>query len=285
MLFRSLEKIAREGANAIYQGEIAHAIAACVTRNGGALAAGDLAGVRVDVARAQAQEFAEATVHGARRDSTGYGILCDALAALDPAALGENRGGGYARTMVTALRTAWQRRAQTLTPAAAGHTTHLGACDGDGMLASMTFTHGPTWFGAGLFVEEAGIVLNSGANLFIQPRQGGAPRAVHNMSPVIVEHRATRHAMGSPGGAKIPAIVMQMIVDAVHYGLPLADAIGLPRVSVAPDGGAEAEAGLMSAIPADLAPRAIDRNEYYGPASALTRDAKGGVHVARDPRF
>jgi gamma-glutamyltranspeptidase / glutathione hydrolase len=106
------------------------------------------------------------------------------------------------------------------------------------------------------------------------------------MSPVIVEdERGARHAIGSPGGSKIPSIVMQLIVDAIHYRVPLAEAIALPRVSVAPDGRIEAEPAMLEVITQVLQARTIERSEYYSPASALSLDNEGSAHAALDPRF
>lgn len=285
-LARTLARIAQNGANAFYRGPLAAAICACVTGNGGLLSVDDLASVRPDVGTAQSTAFQGAAVYGPRRDTTGYGTLCAALADIDSAALGANRSAKYAQTCVKALRAAWAKRRQETTPIAAGHTTHLCASDGSGMLVSTTFTHGPTWFGSGLIVPGTGILLNAGANLFVRSRRDGGLYAMHNMSPVIVQDTGgARHAIGSPGGSKIPAIVLQLIIDSVHYGLPLAEAIKLPRLSVAPDGRTEAEPGMLPAVPAELDPRSIERHEYYGPASALSLDRAGCARVAPDPRF
>ncbi len=285
-LARTLEAIARDGSAAFYQGPTAEAVCNCACRHGGRLSMEDLQGLRIRVEHAEHVTFAGATVYGPHAGATGYGILRDALTALDAGALGDNRSLPYARAVTAALRHAWQQRAARARAVAAGHTTHLCACDGAGTLVSMTFTHGPTWFGSGLVAPGTGVVLNSGANLFVRPRAGGTLYAVHNMSPVIVEQpNRVRHAIGAPGGSKIPAIVMQLVVDAVHYELPLADAIKLPRVSVAPNGGIEAESALVALLGSGLDARTIDRSEYYGPASALSLAGRGQASAALDPRF
>ncbi len=283
-LARTLEAIAGDGLAAFYRGPIAVAVCNCVCHYGGRLSIEDLQSSRTHVERAEQVTFGNASVFGPHAGATGYGILRDALAALDASALGDNRSLPYARAVTAALRHGWQQRAAQAR-AIGGHTTHLCACDGASMLVSMTFTHGPTWFGSGLVAPSTGVVLNSGANLFVRPRAGDALYAVHNMSPVIVEQSCARHAIGSPGGSKIPAIVMQLVVDAVHYDLPLADAIKLPRVSVAPDGGIEAESALAAMIKSKLHARTIDRSEYYGPASALSLAGPGHASAALDPRF
>jgi len=285
-LARTLQLIASSGAAALHHGPLAESICDCVTRNGGKLSVRDLRRRHAEVRAAESVAFAGATVHGPRRETTGYGILCDALGALDVSVLGANRSAQYVQACASALRAGWAKRLETVSALVAGHTTHLCACDNSGMLVSMTFTHGPTWFGSGLVAPDTGIVLNSGSNLFVRPKRGGAAYPVHNMCPVIVECAGgARHAIGSPGGSKIPANVMQLIVDAVYYRVPLGEAIGLPRVSVAPGGGLEAEPDLLPLIPASMQPRAIERDEYYGPAGALSLDSNGCARAAPDRRF
>jgi hypothetical protein len=49
----------------------------------------------------------------------------------------------------------------------AGHTAHLNAVGGSGMMAALTLTHGPAWFGGRWVIPGIGVIMNGG------PRDAG----------------------------------------------------------------------------------------------------------------
>jgi gamma-glutamyltranspeptidase/glutathione hydrolase len=165
-----------------------------------------------------------------------------------------------------------------------GHTTHFCAADSDGGLAALTFTHGPRRFGSGLVATGTGLVLNSGLNLF-SPASGG-PQAVTNMAPVVIEtETGARHAVGSVGGQRIPGIVLSAVVDVVHYGMPIGDAIAAPHLSVRPaDGTLEAEPELLERLGLEASGLAIHTGIEFGPTSGIGTTREGWASGA-DPRF
>jgi gamma-glutamyltranspeptidase/glutathione hydrolase len=186
------------------------------------------------------------------------------------------------------LHAAWSARQRLAANLVAGarHTNHFCVADDEGALVSLTFTHGPLWFGSGLVAPGTGVVLNAGANLFARSLADGTIFPQTNLTPVIVAcGNGARHAIGSPGGMRIPAIVLQMVVDVVGYGLPLSKAIALPRMSVSPDGALEAEPDLAAAAPSARPVEQIKVRDYYGPASALSLSTTGDPAAACDPRF
>jgi gamma-glutamyltranspeptidase/glutathione hydrolase len=278
----TLERIASDGAQALTEGPIAEAVCAAVQADAGVLEPDDLRRAQIAVAPAVGVELGSATVYGAAPGTSGAGVLFAALERLDAAALGANRSRAYVDELARVLAAAWDTRTGEARAALrARHTTTMCAADADGGLAALTFTHGSLWFGSGLVVPGTGIVLNAGANLFAHGPDG--PRAVTNMSPLVIRQEdGARHALGGTGGPRIPGLLLTAIVDLVHYGLPLAEALAAPHLAVrALDGQIEAEEPLLSTAGRGhaLGPR------DYGPTNAVTRTADGRLLAATDPRF
>lgn len=283
-LAASLGHVARFGDAGWRSGPLVEAICGLVASEGGSLSQADFAAAEPVVGAVETTRFDDAVVHGPARCGSGLDILCRSLEDLLDRDLGDNRGAAYARELAAALRAGWQEREAGWSPAARGsqHTSHFCTADADGMLVSCTFTHGPLWFGSGLVAPGTGLVLNCGANLIARRRADGALRPLANLAPVIVAcGDGSRHAIGSPGGYRIPAVVLQAVVDLVRYRLPLAQALPLPRVSVDAAGRLEAEPPLAASLGAAPIPAA----DYYGPASALSVTPDGCAVAACDPRF
>lgn len=284
-LAASLDYIAVHGAEALRGGPLVDAICAAVSKAGGSLSQKDFAEGAVSVGPAEQTRFRDAVIHGPPKLGSGYGVLVHALAQLEGHARPDNRQTRYIEAVAAALRAAWseQHALYSLLIAESRHTNHFCAADRDGMLVSCTFTHGPLWFGSGLVAPETGILLNCGVNLLARRRSDDAILPLTNLTPVVVACAdGGRHAVGSPGGIRIPAVVLQAVLDLVWYKLPLSEALPLPRVSVDFDGNGEVEPALKSLAPGA---REIRTRDYYGPASGLSLPAKGEAVCARDPRF
>lgn len=284
-LAASLEAIGARADRAWRSGPLVDAMCRCVRSEGGTLAAGDFAAARTCVAEAERTPVRDAVVYGPERTGSGYGVLASALSRLDEAALGENRGQRYIAGVAAALRAAWDQRraAWSLLIAESQHTSHFCTVDADGMLVSCTFTQGPLWFGSGLAAPGTGIVLNCGANLYARRRADGALAGITNLAPaILVCGNGARHAIGSPGGIRIPAVVLQAVLDVVHYGIALDEALPLPRVSVDYSGRLEVEPALAATAPDARTIRVAD---YYGPASGIAVPPAGVPVAAQDPRF
>ncbi len=280
-----LRLLARRGLAGWREGGLPDAICSSVRGAGGALELADLAGDGVRVEPAQTVEHQGVHVHGADPTGSAFGVLAGALQALQPSRLGAARSAEYLRAVVDALAAAWKQRLAHWQPlvAPSQHTTHLCAADADGTLVACTFTHGPLWFGSALVAGDTGLLLNCGANLYAADRRDGSVQPLTNLCPVFFrEPDSTRHVVGSPGGHRIPAIVLQAIVDRVHYAADLEHTLALPRVSTSMAGEPECEAELIDLLPGA---RRIDTAEYYGPASAITCRSDGTLVAARDPRF
>lgn len=245
----TLETIARDGAESFRTGPIVEAICAAAAADGGFVEPEDLAHEGVVVREPEQGAFESAVVYGPTRETSGAGVLFSALGHVETSRLGAGRGREYVIELARALRLAWDERSRAARAALSSqHTTHLCAADDGGGLASLTFTHGHRRFGSGLVAPGTGVVLNSGINLFAPTPAGPLP--VTNMTPVIVEEsNGDRHAVGSVGGPRIPGIVLSTVVDLVHHGASIAEAIAAPHLCVRPvDGALEAEEELLALL-------------------------------------
>jgi gamma-glutamyltranspeptidase/glutathione hydrolase len=276
----TLGAVAREGADALCRGQIGEAICAAVTDTGGWLDLEDLERSPL-VREAEGVEVGAATVYAPTREVSGAGVILGALEGLDAERLGPNRSRAYVEEVASALAKAWRVRLDAASAgAASSHTTTLASADADGALVAVTFTHGPT-LGSGILVPGTGVVLNGGANLFAPSSAGG--RAVTNMSPLIVEHEAVRHGLGGTGGPRIPAMLTTAVIDLVHYGFGLLEAIAAPHISVrAADGRLEIEEALSPLFGPDEAQVLVSGD--FGPSCGVT--VEGDTIIgASDPRF
>ena len=124
-------------------------------------------------------------------------------------------------------------------------TTHFSTIDEHGMAVSTTYTLNG-WFGAGVMGGRTGIWMNDEMDDFSikpgEPNMFGIVGSVANaiapgktplssMTPTIIS-KDGRVVMvtGSPGGSRIPTIVLSSLLGVVDYGLDLAQAVDLPRL-------------------------------------------------------
>lgn len=277
----TLEAIAAHGIVPFRSGPIVEAICESVAADAGFLEPEDFVGDDLAFAQPEQTTFEDAVIYGTSLRTSGVGVVFSALHHLRSDRLGGNREPAYVFELAEALRAAWRERTDAARAAGSrsNDTTHLCAADAAGGLASLTFTHGPS-FGAGIVAAGTGIVLNGGVDLFAAA--AGGPLAITNMSPVIVERPGgIRHAVGGVGGPKIPAIIFSAVVDAVHYGSSMAEAIAAPHLSIrATDGRLQCEAELLSR----LEPDAGDLLDGFGPACGITQTPAGSI-AGPDPRF
>jgi gamma-glutamyltranspeptidase/glutathione hydrolase len=117
----------------------------------------------------------------------------------------------------------------------AGGTVHLSAVDCQGMMVSLTLTHGDS-FGAQVTVDGLGLILGHGMSRF-DPVPGRpnsiAPgkRPLDNMSPTIVlRDGKPMLAIGAAGGRRIPNGVFEVLMNIVVDGHSLEDAVTEPRL-------------------------------------------------------
>lgn len=115
-----------------------------------------------------------------------------------------------------------------------GNTTHLVVADKDGNLVSLTQSIN-YFFGSGVMVPELGLLLNNHCADFANDTTGPNPiaamrRPVSSMAPTIVlkDHKPVL-VIGTPGGPRIPAAMVEVVLAVLEFDVPLHDALDLPR--------------------------------------------------------
>lgn len=131
-------------------------------------------------------------------------------------------------------------------PDGSDETTHLSVVDREGNAVSLTTTLNAS-YGSGIFVDEAGFLLNNELDDF--SIQAGVPnmyglvgaeanqlapgrRPLSSMTPVVVRSAAGKVELviGAPGGPRIITSVLQVILRVLIYGQDLTEAIRAPRL-------------------------------------------------------
>ncbi|MBE0642590.1 MAG: gamma-glutamyltransferase [Bacteroidetes bacterium] len=135
---------------------------------------------------------------------------------------------------------------RTLLPANEGsNTTHYSVVDRWGNAVSVTTTINST-YGSKYVVPGCGFLLNNEMDDFSArpgvPNQFGllgneansiqpGKRMLSSMTPTIVmEGDTVRMVLGSPGGSRIITTVLQVLMNALEYSMPLHTAVAAPRM-------------------------------------------------------
>ncbi len=183
-------------------------------------------------------------------------------------------------------------------------TTHFSVIDRWGNAVSNTYTLNG-WYGAGVVVEGAGVILNDEMDDFSakpgQPNQFGvvggdanaiAPgkRPLSSMSPTIIT-KDGRVAMviGTPGGSRIFTWVFQVLANVYDFGQPLQQAVATPRFhhQLLPENTIFAEQirPLPANVTAAMVKRGyrIDAHDFSGDIEAI-QVVGGAPKAASDPR-
>ncbi len=125
------------------------------------------------------------------------------------------------------------------------NTTHFSVIDRDGNAVANTYTLNFS-YGLGLVADGTGVLLNNELDDFAA-RPGAAnaygligfeanlpgpgKRPLSSMSPTIVLRDGKVFLVtGSPGGSRIITTVLQVIVNAIDFGMNVAQAIAAPRL-------------------------------------------------------
>jgi gamma-glutamyltranspeptidase/glutathione hydrolase len=194
---------------------------------------------------------------------TSKAYAAERRAQIDPQRAGEYRAG-----------------ARPAGPREGANTTHLTVMDRQGNVVAMTQTL-QMLFGSKVTVPGTGMLLNNHMSLF-DPHPGRpnsiAPgkRMLSSMSPTIVlKDGQPFFALGTPGGSRIFAAVLQAIVNVIDHGMTPQEAVEAPRLWT--DGGAlELEEGFPAEVRAALAARGHE-------VKVVPRVAGGMNGVLRDP--
>jgi gamma-glutamyltranspeptidase/glutathione hydrolase len=321
-LAETLEQLAREGATALYRGDLATAVVGAVGANGG-ITKEDLAAYRVVWRRPVHARFRGHEVISNPPPSSGGILIAYGLALLERVAGGRfgsaeaiialadvmreqtrvradrftsslHRGGLTRRLLseqgvATGLARIEAGTAGASEPAPAG-TTHVSAVDADGNAASLSSSTGS---GSGVIVPGTGIHLNNMLGEY--DLVAGGPtvpgkRLTSMMAPtVVVGADGPRLVVGSAGSVRLRGAIMQVIANVLEHGLGVAAAIDAPRVHVDEphlhcEGGFDpAELDRVGAAGYDVV-RWRRRNLFFGGTNAVEVLAGGAIAAAGDAR-
>ena len=272
-LAATLGRVAQDGADTFYHGELAARIVADMARNGGLLSAADLARFAPEQ-----QEPVRVSYRGyevATNPPPGGGVMVAEMLCIleqfDLVAMGHN-SPDYIRVVAEAMKLATRDKDAHLSdprfvPPPLGHllsteyagqcaaairrgeqasvprmtttphgdareTTHVSCVDASGMVVSLTHSLG---IPSGVIVPGTGFILNGCMSVF-DPRPGRAgsiapgKRRFASMCPTIV-YQAGKPVLtlGAPGGTWITLAVLQVLLNALDWGMGMQEAISAPR--------------------------------------------------------
>ena len=295
-----LERLAAEGPDAYYTGDIAERVCTLIGERGGALTMADLAAYSpID------RDPVRVRYRGREMDtnpppSSGGILIAYALGLLE-------RAGVHPPSDVEIARA--EQRAQTernedfihglhqpgfaerFMASRLGNTTHIAAMDSGGWACSVTCTNGAC---SGQVLPGTGLHLNNmmgeadlnPLGFFATPPGRRLPSM---MAPTMVLGTAGPEiALGSAGSARIRSAILQVIINVLDRGMGAEEAVRAPRLHYGADGLVYCEPGVdVEAL--EAAGRSVarfrDLNLFFGGAQAVVRDpATGEFSGAGDPR-
>ncbi|SDI65919.1 gamma-glutamyltranspeptidase / glutathione hydrolase [Pseudomonas flavescens] len=183
------------------------------------------------------------------------------------------------------------------------HTTHFTVLDANGNAVSATLSINLP-FGAAFTVPGTGVLLNDEMDDFAADPAGanayglagsranaiaGGKRPLSSMSPTFVESPSELTSFGTPGGSRIPSMVLLSILDYLD-GQPIAHWPAVPRYhhQYLPDVIEHEPQAFSAAQIADLQARGhrlLKLDREYGNQQVLRwNKASGEVEAASDPR-
>ncbi len=310
----SLELIAREGADALYRGDLGRAFEQEMSANHGYVTLADL-----QAYQAQVRKPITLSSHGFKLalnppPSIG-GAMTGSMIQLFDAMWREGMSEAekilatarIQRTMFSLRQqegsTAWStRRAalilekpwlqrfyrKTFSP----NTMHLSTATSDGTVVAITMSNG---YGSGISIPGTGIPTNNSlgepelnpAGYYCQ--QAGS-RLVSNMSPTVAWHdNGTTLAMGSPGASRITTTLFQGWRRFAFDKVSFEDMVRAPRLHVEQVDGQfllQYEPGIdVSLAQQHFELRAFDDIDmYFGALNVAGSDATGKLHALADNR-
>ena len=264
----TLDRLAAEGPDGFYRGDVGRAISAAVQERGGSLTRTDLESYRVIRRRPVRVPYRRWEFVSNPPPSAGGLLIAYALSVLDRLGEAGERGsaqaiaalaevmreaqlargsgflsglsrGGLPRRLLTeenlaaAARRA-RKRVRQFAPEPAGlpSTTHISVVDAHGNAASLSASTG---CGSGVIVPGTGIHMNNmlGEEDLNPGGREGSPgnRLTSMMAPsIVLEEGRPRLVVGSAGSIRLRAAILQFVVNVLDHGLTVREAIEAPRV-------------------------------------------------------
>lgn len=212
-LDNALRHLRDEGAAAFYSGPIGAAMVAAIGDQGD-LGEADLAAYEVVETTPRQVDFADHQVVARGTD------LDDLLGSLAGVELHDDLGL-LARGLVRSLRMHAKR----------GDTTSLAVVDGSGNACAVTTSLG---LSSGIWLADLGIHLNSmmGEGELVRGDESPGRRMGSMMSPLVaLRDGVPALVAGAAGGSRIRSALLQVLVNVLHRGMTVPDAIRTPRLN------------------------------------------------------
>ncbi|MBL3705821.1 gamma-glutamyltransferase [Sulfitobacter sp. BDSS02] len=255
-----LEMLAKGGARAFYEGDIAKALAGDVQSKGGSLSTEDLAGYRSWMGPAQPVAYRDAMFHVMPGLTAGptFARVFEQLSETDMSSPVQAYPA-YARALNRAYAERLGKMGDTgEVPEAPGCTTHFSVIDRAGNMVANTQTL-LSIFGSRVVSPSTGLLMNNGI-MWFDPEQGKpnslAPNksCLMNVCPIVGSKGARSFALGASGGRKIVSAVAQLASFITDNDMDIGAAFHAPRIDVS--GGDKAVAD--ETLPAEVI-RAIEQ--------------------------
>jgi gamma-glutamyltranspeptidase / glutathione hydrolase len=294
----TLERLAAEGPDPFYRGDVATTIVAEVGAGGGAITPADLDAYAVLAREPVRVGYRGREVLTNPPPNAGGILLAYALAVLNRAPPPPD-----ATALVEAMRAAHAERTPEFLAGLAepgfaarfmasrlGSTTHISALDTDGWACAVTCSNGE---GSGVIVPGTGIHLNnmmgeedlSPLGFFMHAPGRRLPSM---MAPTVVRDGGIPQlVLGSAGSNRIRSALLQVIVNVVDLGMDAESAVRAPRL--------HDESGVVYGEPGidlaqlEAAGHAVSRfralNLFFGGCQAVEREPRTGeLSGGGDPR-
>jgi gamma-glutamyltranspeptidase/glutathione hydrolase len=310
----SLELVAREGADALYRGDLGKAFSEEITSNNGYVTMDDLAAYQ-----AQVRKPIILKSHGYRLALNPPPSIGGAMAGAMVQMYDTLWSGGMSeaeRTLAIAriqrtmfslrhqegsadwsderaamiLEKPWLERFfhKTFSP----NTMHMSVATGDGTVVAITMSNG---YGSGISIPGTGIPTNNSlgepelnpAGYFRIPPGG---RLVSNMCPTVAwDDSGMALAMGSPGASRITTTILQGWIRLAFENMSLEDMVRAPRLHVENIGGdfvVQYEPGIDVSLAGEhFKLRAFrEPDMYFGALNVAGSDAAGTLNALADTR-
>jgi len=307
----TLLELGREGPAAFYAGRLGGAISACIEQGGGLMSQEDRRSYRARRRTPIHCDVDSWSIAVPPPPTTGGAALAAMLSRVQG-----SPPGAWTAASVAALATAqrevfeflrampadedpgaylaslleWARAGGQLQAYESPSTVHISTLDSVGLACAVTASSG---YGSGIMVPGTGIWLNNClGEMELNPRgyHGLLPgaRMGSNMSPVVARNAdGAMLSLGSPGAERITTALLQVMLNFMHVGKSLEEALASPRLHVE-----LAESGWQAAVEPGLPLDQVDMpcrlfdglSMFFGGAGAVLRQADGTLVAAADPR-
>jgi len=267
----TLERLAAEGPEFLYRGDVAARLAAHVP-----VTLEDLAGYEVIEREPLAIGFRGGELRTNPPPSSGGRLLSVGLEAL-----------GDAEPTPLVVARAMETQAAARSAQETGGTTHISVVDGEGNAASLSCSLGSA---SGIVVPGTGIHVNNmlGETHLTggeRPRPGA--RLMSLMAPsLLLREGRPRLVIGSAGSRRLHGAMLQVVANVAARGLGVEEAVDAPRMHV--EGGIVhcEDPAAADELEAEGYPvvRWRERNLFFGGVSAVEIREDGSLAAAGDPR-